>query len=123
MSTRLVAVAVPAPLYKVFDYRAGEGMTIVAGARVRVPFGRRQVVGVAIAAPRPSEGGKSDERTYKDITEVLDADALLPGDILDLCHWAAAYYQHPLGETLASALPGPLRRGGKAAIKEPKAKK
>jgi primosomal protein N' (replication factor Y) len=49
---RLVAVAVPAPLYNAFDYRVGEEMTVLPGMRLRVPFGARQVVGVALAAPR-----------------------------------------------------------------------
>ena len=118
MSRDLVAVAVPAPLYKIFDYRAGEGMTIAPGARLRVPFGRRQVIGIAVGGPRPLE---ADGRTYKGVTEVLDTEALLPADILELCSWAASYYQHPLGEVLAAALPGPLRRGGKTGLKEPPA--
>jgi primosomal protein N' (replication factor Y) len=114
---RLVAVAVPAPLYTSFDYRVGDEMTIHAGARVRVPFGARQVVGVALAAPSERQ---APARRYRHVTEVLDAGALLPGDMLELCRFAAEYYQHPIGETLATALPVGLRQGRGAEIKPPK---
>jgi primosomal protein N' (replication factor Y) len=113
----LVAVAVPAPLYNCFDYRAGEEMTIAAGARVRVPLGARQVIGIALEAPRLRE---AVARRYKSVAEVIDAAPLLPGDILELCRFAADYYQHPIGETLATALPGKLREGGATALKEPR---
>ena len=116
-SERLVAVAVPAPLYTAFDYRAGEEMSIAPGARVRVPFGRREVVGIALEAPRQRE---APARSYKTVAEVLDASALLPGDILELCRFAAEYYQHPIGETIATALPGGLRQGRAAELKPAK---
>jgi primosomal protein N' (replication factor Y) len=118
MTERHVAVAVPAPLYRAFDYRVGEGMTIAPGVRLRVPFGRRQLTGVALAAPRAASG-VDGKRTYKDVAAVLDAEALMPPDLLELCLWAAAYYQHPIGEAVATALPAGLRRGAAAELKRP----
>ncbi len=114
---RLVAVAVPAPLYTSFDYRVGDELIIHAGARLRVPFGSRQVVGVALGTPAQRE---ATARSYKTVVEVLDAGALLPGDMLGLCRFAAEYYQHPIGETIATALPVGLRQGRAAEIKPPK---
>ncbi|MGH8443358.1 MAG: primosomal protein N' [Nevskiaceae bacterium] len=113
-SERLVAVAVPVPLYTHFDYRAGEDLAIVPGARVRVPFGARQLVGVALAAPRTEAAAA---RRYKSVGEVLDAESLLTPELLELCGFAAGYYQHPLGEVLATALPSALRSGGDTALK------
>ncbi|MGH8482092.1 MAG: DEAD/DEAH box helicase, partial [Nevskiaceae bacterium] len=114
---RLVAVAVPAPLYTAFDYRAGEEMTIRAGMRVRVPFGARQVVGVALEAPRIAQPGpRPGPGKYKTVAAVLDAEPLLPDELLELCRFAAGYYQHPLGEVLATALPSRLRQGGDGAL-------
>jgi primosomal protein N' (replication factor Y) len=113
-----VAVAVPAPLYKSFDYRAGATQGVVPGARVRVPFGRRSLIGIAVGVPRDEEVG---ERQYKEIAELLDAAPLLPAELLELCGWAAAYYQHPLGEVLATALPSALRQGGSTELKRAQA--
>lgn len=117
-SERLVTVAVPAPLYNCFDYRAGEEMTIAPGARLRVPFGARSVIGVALEAPRVRE---APARAYKPVAEVLDAEPLLSDELLELCRFAAGYYQHPLGETLATALPSALRQGGDTLLKVPRA--
>jgi primosomal protein N' (replication factor Y) len=113
---RLVAVAVPAPLYNAFDYRVGEEMTVLPGMRLRVPFGARQVVGVALAAPRVPEQA-AGSRKYKSVAQVLDAEPLLPPELLELCRFAADYYQHPLGEALATALPSGLRQGGDSTVK------
>ena len=113
MKDRLVAVAVPAPLYQAFDYRVPEGMAIERGARLRVPFGRRQVVGIALGAPRPEA---ADGRKYKTVAEPFDAGALVPAEIMDLCAWAAGYYQHPIGDAIATALPSALRQGARAEL-------
>ena len=110
----LIAVAVPAPLYTWFDYRAPQGGgAVVPGVRVRVPFGRRSLIGVVTQAPREEQVEAS---RYKRITEVIDAQPVFPADLFALCGWAADYYQHPLGEVLSAALPGPLRRGEPAEI-------
>jgi primosomal protein N' (replication factor Y) len=114
---RLVAVAVPAPLYNAFDYRVGEELAIRPGMRLRVPFGARQVVGVALEEPRPAPGEAAASRKYKAVAEVLDAEPLLPEELLELCRFAAGYYQHPLGEVLATALPSALRAGRAATLK------
>jgi primosomal protein N' (replication factor Y) (superfamily II helicase) len=114
VNTRFAPVAVPVPLFKAFDYRVGEGMTIAPGVRVRVPFGRRQLVGIVLEAPRALDTGA---REYKAIAEALDPVPLLPAELMELCSWAAAYYQHPIGEVLATALPSALRQGGATAIK------
>src|SRR5690349_17854828 len=116
---RLVAVAIPAPLYNAFDYRVGEGMTIRAGMRLRVPFGAREVTGIALDAPREAPAPNDATRKYKAVAEVLDAEPLLPEALLELSRFAAEYYQHPLGEVLATALPSALRQGGDAALKAP----
>jgi primosomal protein N' (replication factor Y) (superfamily II helicase) len=115
MSGPLVSVAVPAPLFRLFDYRVGQGMTIAPGARLRVPFGRRQLVALAVAAPR--SGDAVAGRSYKAVAEVLDHEPLVPPALLETCRWCAAYYQHPLGEVLATAIPAALRAGEAAVLK------
>lgn len=118
MKSHLVSVAVPAPLYQAFDYRVAEGMAVARGARLVVPFGRRQLTGVALAPPRADA---AEDRAYKDVAALLDAAPLVPADVMDLCAWAAAYYQHPIGETIATALPSALRQGGASDVKEARA--
>ncbi|HEY0974740.1 MAG TPA: primosomal protein N' [Solimonas sp.] len=118
MSARLISVAVPVPLYPAYDYRVPADWEAAPrrGCRVRVPFGRRTLVGVVIAPPRPLDGQAAD---YKPAEALLDAQPLLPAELLGLCEWAAGYYQHPLGEVLAGALPGRFKRGADACYDAP----
>lgn len=106
----ILAVAVPTPLRRSFDYLPGaecpEGGWC-EGVRVRVPFGRRSVVGVVVALRQASEVPRSRLRCI----EALIDRTPLPADWLWLCRFAARYYQHSLGDTLAGAMPALLRQG------------
>ncbi len=78
--------------------------------RVLVPFGRRQLVGILLASKQHTDvaAGK-----LKSALQILDAEPVFAGDLLQLLSWAADYYHHPIGETLATALPVLLRKPGK----------
>jgi primosomal protein N' (replication factor Y) (superfamily II helicase) len=104
-------VALDTPLRSLFDYVPPVTFTpgtIQAGMRVRVPFGRRRLVGVVMAEAGTSE--VAPER-LRPILEVLDARPLLDPAALALIGWTADYYHHPIGEVVATALPKALRLG------------
>ncbi len=106
---RTLRVAIDAPLRRLFDYLPPErGPEPVPGARVRVPFGRRRVIGIVTG---PGDGSGLAPDKLRRIQEVLDETPLIPPDMLALLQWAWGYYHHPPGEVVASALPGPLRTG------------
>ena len=105
----VVRIAVDAPLRRLFDYAPGNGPPPAIGARVRVPFGRRTVVG--LVAGRASVSEWPADR-LKRIASVIDAEPLLDEGHLSFLTWCARYYHHPVGEVLAAALPASLRRGG-----------
>ena len=111
MSARLpvLQVALPVPLPRLFDYLpAADGRPAEVGARCRVPFGRRQAVGVIVGHSQCSE--VPADRLLP-VTEVLDEGRpLLDGPLLDLLLWCARYYKHPPGEVVAAALPPALRK-------------
>jgi primosomal protein N' (replication factor Y) len=75
---------------------------------VRVPFGRRELVGVVVGEVTQSE---LPANRLKNITQPLDDSAILPPSLLSLLRWAADYYHHPLGEVIHTALPVRLRQG------------
>ncbi|TJY59951.1 primosomal protein N' [Sinimarinibacterium sp. CAU 1509] len=114
----LTTVAVPVPLSRAFDYSVPEAMAaqVRRGVRVRVPFGRRELVGVVLRSPVEQAAGDTGLRS---LSEVLDAAPLLPPELLTLCEWAADYYRHPLGEVLSAMLPGRLRKGADAVLQRP----
>lgn len=116
MAEPILRVAVPSPLYRLFDYlppRGGPGVGVSwqPGMRLRIPFGRTRTVGVLLGTVASSDipAGR-----LKRVEAVLDDEPLLPADILALAQWAADYYHFPLGEVLAGCLPVSLRRGGAA---------
>lgn len=116
----ILKVAVNVPLSREFDYlppkkgsepfleTSEKGSDPFLGRRVRVPFGRRQQVGVVIGRAERSEV-PTDK--LKRCTEVLDDSALLSDADLWLIRFVSEYYHHPIGEVVAAALPSLLRLG------------
>ncbi len=107
----VLRVAVPAPLQTCFDYLPPQGTDpahLRPGGRVLVPFGRGERCGVLVevVAESPVERGR-----LRRASRLLDREPLLGPAELELLLWAADYYQHPVGEVVASALPLRLRRG------------
>ncbi|HIM57862.1 MAG TPA: primosomal protein N' [Gammaproteobacteria bacterium] len=107
----IVEVAIPIPLNKTFDYLCD--VEVRVGARVKVPFVRKKVVGIVLAIK-----DKSDFDKLKSVEEVLDDVPILDKPILDFLFWSAQYYHHPIGEVISAALPKNLRLGKPAKIKK-----
>ncbi len=106
-----VAVQTPAhaALGDLLSYSAPE--TIAPGTLVRVPLGRREVLGVVwggeLQASTASEGDTA--MALKPVAATLEALAPLGEAWRDLVAFAARYYQRSLGEIALSALPPQLR--------------
>lgn len=100
-----VEVALPLPVLHTFTYAVPEGMrgAAVPGARVLVPFGRKERIGwidrVAEAAP----SGR-----ILPIHGVLDEVPTVTPGLLRLARWIGDYYVAPLGQVLRTALPASL---------------
>lgn len=109
MPEPILRVAVPSPLYRLFDYLPPSHLdgTLAPGVRVHVPFGRGRSVGILVEIAATSD---FDPAKLKRAHAVLDAAPVLPDDILAMARWAADYYHHPLGEVLSGCLPVMLRR-------------
>jgi primosomal protein N' (replication factor Y) len=107
MNGRYASVALPVPLYQLFDYRIPAGWQVSRGMRVLVPFGSKRLVGVVTGTAETTD---CPAQRVRALARVLDAEALLADDTLALLEWVAAYYHHPLGEVVHAALPTRLRR-------------
>lgn len=118
MPQPILRLALPSPLRRLFDYFAPAGAPHTAlqpGVRLRVPFGRREVIGILVelvdSSPVP-------EAKLRPALELLDARPPLPASLFKLCLWTAQYYQHSLGDTLSWALPVLLRQGEPAEARQ-----
>lgn len=101
MSVSFVKVALDVPLRRSFDYADG-AFSVELGERVIVPFASRQLSGVVIEV---SPDGESYAGELKAIQARPGDMPALSGDTLALCRFVADYYQHPLGQVIAAALP------------------
>jgi primosomal protein N' (replication factor Y) (superfamily II helicase) len=109
-----VEVAVPLPLPTPLTYRVPPAFEELAqsGARVRVPVGKRRLVGVILArCSKPPE-----LRSLRDLEAVLDAEPVLTPDLLELAEFTARYYLAPPGEVLRAVLPAELPPWGQRKV-------
>ncbi len=86
----------------------GENTVPRLGVRVRVPFGRRQLIGILVGVASES---LIDAAKLKTALAILDEQPVIDAVTFDLLRWAAEYYHHPIGEVFAAALPVSLRAG------------
>lgn len=118
MPDAILRLALPSPLRRLFDYLAPAGVARSAlqpGMRLRVPFGRREMIGVLVEVVDKSDV-PADK--LKPAIAVLDSEPPLPPALFKLCLWTAQYYQHSLGDTLSWALPVLLRQGEPAEARQ-----
>ena len=105
MSERYVQIAVPVPLHRLFTYRLPPDLRAEPGMRVRVPFGRRSVVGVVVSEPSAEPPSGIAPTKVKAIGALLDETPSLDEALLALCAWMATYYHLPPGEAYLLPLP------------------
>ena len=118
MPDAILRLALPSPLRRLFDYRAPAGVRrsqLEPGMRLRVPFGRREMIGILVEVVDHSEV-PADK--LKAAIALLDTVAPLPPSLFKLCLWTSQYYQHSLGDTLSWALPVLLRQGEPAEARQ-----
>ncbi len=109
-SKNILRVAVAGPFFEALDYLPPprhDWEEPRPGTRLLVPLGQRRQVGILV--------GVAEESSYprarlKAVEKVLDPNPLFSERDLRVLHWAATYYQQPLGEVLFAALPEPLRK-------------
>jgi primosomal protein N' (replication factor Y) len=111
----ILQVVLDTPVDACFDYRwneTGKERPRV-GQLVKVPFGRREATGMITGLVQESELANDK------LKDVIDINHSLPGlspAWLDLCRFAAEYYQRPLGEVALPALPKNLRNFNPAQL-------
>lgn len=114
-SPQYVEVALFCPLRQSFDYaitpetQEQTNQSLIPGMRIMAPFGhRKQLIGIVLNTKTQTEFNPT---RIKPISQILDNQPIISADIFKLCTWASQYYQHPIGEVFAAALPKLLRTG------------
>ena len=106
-----VEAVLPVPVRRVFTYRIPEPLRaeIKLGARLKVPFGKRNMTGYAVALhdelPADIEFDLSKMKDIIEVSDPSDDAPLITPEILKLTQWTADYYASFWGEMLKAALP------------------
>ncbi|MDD5461086.1 MAG: primosomal protein N' [Methylococcales bacterium] len=113
-------VAIPVPVYRLFDYLAQENIeldNVKPGVRLEVPFGLGKKIGFLLEIAEQSE---LDTGKLKRVIRILDHKPLLSAKDLRLLLWASSYYHHPVGEVISTAFPAALRQGKSIVVQSEK---
>lgn len=106
-------IALPVPLYQLYDYRLTQPAAV--GMRVKVPFGKRDAIGVIVSIDQQTD---VPIECLKDISEIIDNEPLFTPAVWQLLNWAVSYYHFPIGEVIFHAMPVLLRQGKQASKAE-----
>lgn len=103
----IARVALDLALRKEFDYAVPADLAgrLEVGARVKVPFGRREILGSVVALVE-----NSPQTNLREIKAVVGRQAQLTASVLELARWMAGYYCCPLETALKSVLPEAVRQ-------------
>lgn len=109
----ILSVSVPVPLRQSYDFLIPDSASeskqkVTVGARVKVPFGSRQLIGVIQAIKSTSD---YPENKLKKAIEIIDENGLFETPLWETLNWLTRYYLAPIGEVMDSAMPVALRQG------------
>ncbi|NOY96270.1 MAG: primosomal protein N' [Chlorobi bacterium] len=108
MATLFADVILPLPLHDYFTYRVPPPFEkkIHAGQRVIVQFGKKKFYSALVTAihNKPPEGFE-----VKDIHSILDEEAVIFPQNIDLWKWIAEYYCCTLGDVMRAAFPSGMK--------------
>jgi primosomal protein N' (replication factor Y) len=99
-------VAVPVPLGHALTYALPAELSVEAGSRVLVELGRKRTLGVVLSVRARRAG---DRRELKRVLARVEAEPVLPPELLRFLLELSRYYLAPVGEVLRLALPAVLR--------------
>ncbi|MEW5913383.1 MAG: primosomal protein N' [Thermodesulfobacteriota bacterium] len=114
-----VEVAVAAPVWRPLTYQAPREIAAIIKplTRLLVPLRGQMRLGFALGPPQ--EGPAKGLKRIADVLDEAGKAQLLPPGLLGFFTRAAAYYQAPLGQALAWALPAGLAGHGASAAPGP----
>lgn len=103
----IARVALDTAIRKEFDYEipAEFADRVEVGARVKVPFGTRELLGTVTALV-----SESPHSNLRPILKALGAAPMFTPNLLKLARWIGEYYCCPLEVVLKAALPEAVRK-------------
>lgn len=100
---------------RVLHYTVPEGLRggVSLGSMVRIPLGRRLVLGIVGSLGAPTD---YPLEKLKSVVQSVYPFSVMPPDLLELARWMATYYASPMEDVIEAMVPAPVRSG--ASLKE-----
>lgn len=112
---RIIRVALPVPLNQLFDYVIPDDWSLDVGCRVRVPLGKRKLIGIIEAIDVDTD---QSINKLKQALTYYESQPIVDPAMRQLAYWLHQYYHYPLGEIYPLMLPKSLRQGKPLADSE-----
>ncbi|MCV2525557.1 MAG: hypothetical protein N4P95_00635, partial [Candidatus Lightella neohaematopini] len=104
----IINVALPIPIFKTFIYRVNNHTNPVIGARVLVPFGKKEIIGIITDI---NVNSKFFIDNIKYIIYIFDKESLFTPSLWNIIKLGSQYYHYPIGLALFSILPKQIKNG------------
>ena len=110
---KILKVALDVPIYQLFDYLS-DGSSVLLGQQVKVPFGKRVVIGVVC------EFADSSSLSANKLKKIISTDneVLCDKELLHLIKFSANYYHHPIGQSILSIIPSHIKQDKNVILKK-----
>ena len=110
---KILKVALDVPIDQLFDYLS-DGSSVLLGQQVKVPFGKRVVIGVVCEF---ADGSSLSANKLKKIIST-DNEVLCDKELLHLIKFSANYYHHPIGQSILSIIPTHIKQDKNVILKK-----
>ena len=110
---KILKIALDVPVNKFFDYISNDE-NIKIGQYVKVPFGKRTLIGIYCEIANESIVPADKLKSIISIESEIIFDA----SMLKLLYFVSDYYQHPIGQTIMSVVPSRIKKNSLTSSKK-----
>ena len=110
---KILKIALDVPVNKFFDYISNDE-NIKIGQYVKVPFGKRTLIGICCEIANESIVPADKLKSIVSIESEIIFDA----PMLKLLYFVSDYYQHPIGQTIMSVVPSRIKKNSLTSKKK-----
>ena len=110
---KILKIALDVPVNKFFDYISNDA-NIKIGQYVKVPFGKRNLIGICCQISLESEV-PADKLKFIISTET---EIIFDKSMLKLLYFVSDYYHHPIGQTIMSVVPSRIKKNSLTSKKK-----
>ena len=110
---KIFKIALDVPVNKFFDY-ISDDMSIKIGQYVKVPFGKRNLIGICC------ETSTESEIPVEKLKLIISTENEIVFDesMLKLLYFVSDYYHHPIGQTIMSVVPSRIKKNSLTSSKK-----